>query len=351
MNYWLIFLTGLTTGGVSCAAMQGGLLAGIIANQKNEELEEGVPATTRGVFDRLDWLPVVLFLVTKLISHTLLGFLLGWLGSQLELSLTMRLVFQGAAALFILATAANLLELHPIFRYVVIQPPRWTGKLIKNSTQGRAVFAPAVLGVLTILIPCGVTQSMELLAISTGNPWMGAGIMFFFVLGTSPIFALIGLMTARLSEQFKTTFLRVAAALLVVLGISSLNGILTVLDSPVTLQKLTAPVTYFFSDERFNPTAKSTVQVVNGVQQVTIDVFNQGYEPRFFQVQAGVPVELTLQSNDTYSCAVAFTFNKFNISTFLAPTDRKTFTFTPTEKGRFTYACSMGMYTGTMEVI
>ena len=34
MNLWVAFITGLTTGGVSCAAMQGGLLAGLIANQK-----------------------------------------------------------------------------------------------------------------------------------------------------------------------------------------------------------------------------------------------------------------------------------------------------------------------------
>lgn len=37
MNLLLIFLTGLTTGGLSCLAMQGGLLASVIANQKEEE--------------------------------------------------------------------------------------------------------------------------------------------------------------------------------------------------------------------------------------------------------------------------------------------------------------------------
>ena len=39
MNLWLIFLTGLTTGGLSCLAVQGGFLASIIANQKEKELE------------------------------------------------------------------------------------------------------------------------------------------------------------------------------------------------------------------------------------------------------------------------------------------------------------------------
>ena len=135
MNLWAIFLTGLTTGGLSCLAMQGGLLASIIANQKDEEIEKNAAHTTPSSFDQLDWLPVGLFLVSKLVAHTLLGFLLGWLGSQMELSLTLRLFFQGFAALFMLATAANLLQLHPLFRYIVFQPPKFIQRMVRNSTK------------------------------------------------------------------------------------------------------------------------------------------------------------------------------------------------------------------------
>ena len=39
MNLWIIFLTGLTTGGLACLAVQGGLLTSVIANQKEQELE------------------------------------------------------------------------------------------------------------------------------------------------------------------------------------------------------------------------------------------------------------------------------------------------------------------------
>ena len=106
MNLWAIFLTGLTTGGLSCLAVQGGLLAGIIANQKEDELDTSQEKrevlkekkrqkyldslqrknTLASSFDELDWLPVTLFLGAKLVSHTILGFFLGWLGSQLELT-------------------------------------------------------------------------------------------------------------------------------------------------------------------------------------------------------------------------------------------------------------------------
>lgn len=378
MNLWLILFTGLTTGGLSCLAMQGGLLASVIANQKEDELEEATDEKVQEIrlarkhrhkikylrqltppqqnvlpssFDQLDWLPVTLFLVAKLISHTILGFLLGWLGSQVELNLTMRLTFQGIAAAFMLATAANLLELHPIFRYVVFQPPKFLQRLVRNSTKSQALFTPAVLGFLTIFIPCGVTQAMEVVAITSGSAIVGAATMFVFVLGTSPLFAVVGVATAKLSETFRQRFLKVAAATLVILGLSSINGILVVLDSPLTLGRVAQPITYFFSEERFSGTGSTQAGLVNGAQQVVIDVKNNGYSPRQIQVKAGVPVQLTVRTNDVYSCASSFVLKAFNVQFQLGPTDSKTVAFTPTQAGKYAFTCSMGMYTGVLEVI
>lgn len=354
MNYWVIFLTGLTTGGLTCLAMQGGLLASLVANQKDRELETaGQKASTKpGSFDRLDWLPVVLFLASKLVAHMVVGFGLGLLGSQIQLSLGVRLIFQTLAAFFMLATAGNLLDLHPLFRYVAFQPPKFLMKSIRNTTTSQALFAPALLGVATIFVPCGVTQAMEVLAVASGNPWTGALIMGAFVLGTSPIFALVGIGTAKLSETFRQQFLKVAALLLVGLAVTSLNGVLTVLDSPLTLQKLTRPVTYFFSRDRFTYGAVGNSAVdQTGTQKVRINVNSHGYSPRYIKVKAGVPVDLTVATNNSYSCANYFTLNAFNIDLELGPTDQKTVSFTPDKPGKYTFSCSMGMYTGTLEVI
>lgn len=355
MNLFIIFLTGLTTGGLSCLAMQGGLLASVIANQKNQEYDDIKNKKQRPQnfslrsFDQLDWQPVLMFLVTKLIAHTILGFLLGMLGSVITLSLGIRLAFQAFTAVFMFATAMNLLNVHPIFRYVVFQPPKFIQRMIRNSTKSTALFAPALLGFLTIFIPCGVTQAMEVLAINTGNPIYGALIMFAFVLGTSPLFALLGVATAKLSEGWYQKFTRVAAVSLIVMAIYSLNGVFIVLDSPLTLQKIVSPVTYFFSDERFSNTTEVTT--VDGNQQVTIQVLNNGYAPNRFRVKSGQPVKLILQSKDTYSCALAFVFKEFGINTFLEANDTQSFTFTPTKPGKYQFTCSMGMYTGIMEVI
>ena len=350
MNFWAIFLTGLTTGGLSCLAMQGGLLASVIANQKEDEIEESTKKNlTVASFDQLDWLPVSLFLITKIIAHTFLGFALGWLGSRIELNLTMRLAFQGIAAFFMLATAANLLDLHPIFRYVVFQPPKFIQKMVRNSSKSKALFTPAILGFMTIFIPCGVTQAMEVLAITSGSPVLGALILFFFVLGTSPVFALVGVETEKKKKKYKENFLKIAAVTLVFLGLSSINGILTVIDAPITFGKATQVVQGILpKDAKEN---SSSVGEVNGVQQVVIQVKSNGYVPNRIQVKAGSPVRLTLQTKDTYTCASWFVMKAFNIKMQLGPNDTQTATFTPTQKGSYPFSCAMGMYSGVLEVM
>lgn len=344
MNYWLIFLTGLTSGGVTCAAMQGGLLASTIANQKNAEDLRSADSSAHS-FDLGDWGPVAAFMSTKLVSHFLLGALLGALGSVLTLSLGAQLFFQGAAALFMFATAMNLLDIHPVFRYLAIQPPRWTYKLIKNASAAKRLFAPALLGVITVLIPCGVTQAMEVLAITSGNPTQGALIMGTFVLGTTPAFVLIGLATAKLSELWRVYFLRFAALLLVGMSFYSLNGILVATDSRYSAQRIWTVLN--------TPVGSSTltVPIQDGIQIATINIDNSGYSPRRFAVKAGIPVQLTVGAGEVYTCASAFTFRAFGIDAYVKPNSNQIFNFTPTKKGVYTFSCSMGMYSGTMEVI
>lgn len=366
MNLFVIFLTGLTTGGLSCLAMQGGLLASVIANQKEQELEgdqQEIKDTNRkqrrklarqlaadrqlSNLDQLDWMPVGMFLVSKLVAHTILGFMLGALGSVISLSLGVRLTFQFFTALFMFGTAMNLMNVHPIFRFLAFQPPKFVQRMVRKSSKSQALFAPALLGVMTIFIPCGVTQAMEVLAINTANPWYGAAIMFAFVLGTSPLFAFLGVATAKLSEAWHKSFTTVAAYTLVFMALYSLNGVMVVLNSPVTFGSLTEPIRSVFSTEQVGNSA----MVENGVQKVTINVLNNGYSPNYLRVQKGIPVELTLRSNETYSCALAFIMPDFNINTFLKATDSKVLTFTPAKAGKYRYTCSMGMYTGVLEVI
>ncbi len=342
MNLAVVFLTGLTTGGISCMAVQGGLLAGLLANLKSKQSPTESPRTVL--------VPIAFFLVAKLIAHILLGFLLGWVGSAITLSLTARLIFQALAAAFMFATAANLLQLHPIFRYVVFQPPKFLQRFVRSTSKSEEVFAPAILGVATIFIPCGITQAMEVLAIASGSPVQGALIMGAFTVGTMPIFAALGYVAQTLKSAWQERFAKIAATALVLMAVWSLNGVLVVIDSPVTVQRITRPITWFFSEERFAQPTSSVTQLASS-QRATIIVSNSGYSPNYLSVQVNKPVQLTLESNETYSCALSFVLKEFNVSVDLKPTDSQTISFTPTKKGRYTYTCSMGMYSGTLDVI
>lgn len=351
MNLWLIFLTGLTTGGLSCLAVQGGFLASIIANQKGKELQNPTGETKGSSFDRKDWMPVVLFLVAKLISHTILGFGLGILGSALTLSDSVKLAFQAFTAFFMFATAMNLLNVHPIFRYVVIQPPKFITKRIRGLSKNDSYFAPFFLGLFTVFIPCGVTQAMEVNAIAVGNPIQSAALMFAFVLGTAPLFSIIGVAMAKLSEGLTQKFLKVAAYALIGMAIFSFNGVLEVLDFPVTGNKIAAGWVSFWTPDPIKARQGGSTVEKNGVQNVTIDIQNNGYSPSYIRVKKGLPVQLTLRSNKVYSCALSFNLKAFGIREFLNATDQKTISFTPDKSGKYQYTCSMGMYTGVLEVI
>ncbi len=327
------------------------MIASFVSNQKRDELQtDGSENARAGILYRSDWVPISLFLLSKLVTHIALGFLLGWIGSQFELSLTVRLLFQVLAALFMLATVGNLLQLHPVFRYVIFQPPRFVRKLLKRTTVGESSFTPIILGALTVFIPCGVTQAMEVSAIASGSPVAGALLMGAFVLGTMPLFAIVGVATARLSEVYTQQFLKFAAVLLVVLAVSSLNGVLIVIGSPISLQRVSG----FFSAERFSgsatvPTVKNAAGTT--VQKVNIAATNDGYVPNRITVAAGVPVELTLSTVNNYTCASYFYFKEFGIKMQLGPTDTQSVTFTPTKKGSYQFTCAMGMYTGIMQVL
>jgi sulfite exporter TauE/SafE len=326
---WLSFLTGLTTGGFSCLAVQGGLLASAVTTDG-----------TGNVFSK-KLIQVGTFVSTKLLGYTVLGFLLGYLGSTLTLAPKALGWVQIAAGLFMAATALRLIEAHPIFRYFVIQPPRWAFRLLKNTSRSESFFAPAILGFFTILMPCGVTQATMAIAIASGSPWLGAGIMAAFILGTSPVFFALGATVVELLQ--KKAFSYAAAAIIGVFAVLSINGGIGLTGSPYTLQNYWRAATNSY-------TAGSVAPIVNGVQNVTIQVTSRGYTSAVQTLRANVPVRLTLATRDVLGCSRAFTIPDLGISKVLPATGDEVIEFTPAKTGVLAYSCSMGMYTGQFYV-
>src|SRR3989338_575137 len=130
-NLWIIFTTGLIAGGLTCMAVQGGILATALTRE-----EETDPKGSRAV-------GVAAFLLAKLFSHAVLGALLGWLGSFMALSPRVQEIGIGLVSLFMIGTALSFLDVHPIFRYFVIQPPRMLTRYIRGTAKAGNWYAPA----------------------------------------------------------------------------------------------------------------------------------------------------------------------------------------------------------------
>ncbi|OGK11782.1 hypothetical protein A2954_04990 [Candidatus Roizmanbacteria bacterium RIFCSPLOWO2_01_FULL_37_12] len=338
INFWTIFLTGLLTGGLTCLAVQGGLLAATIAQQQEERLKEKTNKSGNAF-------PILAFLFAKLISYTGLGVVLGWFGSLFQLSLSLQITMQFAVVVFMLGTAMNILKVHPIFRYFVIHPPKFLTRLVRKQSKSKDFFAPMLLGAFTVFIPCGTTQAMMALAIGSGNPVLGALIMFVFVLGTSPLFFTLGFLATRLGDSLHNKFMKLAAYVLIFLAIFNLNGAVALTGSNFTLENVGNDIWCFL-------TSCKSIAAENAVSEAVIE-FNQGYyNPNIITVKANSAVKLNLVNKDGSSCMQSFVIPSLGILRLIQYGASDIVEFTaPKKTGKLTFMCGMGMYRGVINVI
>jgi len=378
----LAFITGVTTGGLSCLAVQAGLLATSVARQaetdvaaqlavkhvvaqrkkrSNRQLTKEQRRRERAALATLAQpekpkrrnaaLPIALFLGAKLVAYTILGIFLGWIGSVLQLSPYSRAALQIGIGVFMLGTAARLFNLHPIFRYFVIEPPRFMTRFIRRYAKNSAstVATPLFLGALTIFIPCGVTQAMMVLAVGTGSPLLGAAIMFAFILGTTPVFFGLAYVATRLGEVLHTRFLQFAGATVLILGLVSIEGGLNLMGSPYSFSNLlnSAAVTLAEASGSSQDVAAAQPDA-NGA--ITIHAYNTSYDPSLIKAPSSKPVTLTVVTSGTTGCTRGFVIPAMGFQRTLPETGQTTINIPASAaNGNLRYTCSMGMYSGYFE--
>lgn len=342
MNLWTIFLTGLVTGGLTCLAVQGGLLAATLAQREEQHLKDQAKKTNHA-------LPILSFLVAKITAYTIFGFFLGTVGSFFQFSLTTKVVLELFVGIFMIGTALNLLGVHPIFRYFVIQPPKFLSRLVRSQTKSGDFFAPALLGAFTIFIPCPTTQAMMALSIGSGNPILGATIMFVFTLGTSPLFFILGFLASRVGEVLHARFMKVAAATIILLAVFNINNAAALAGSNITLETLWQEVNCTIIE--FCSTSQMGIAGIP-VQEATITIADRGYSPKNITLKAGSPVTLHLVNKKGGGCTQAFTIPRLGIQKVVPLGSSDTITFTtPSTPGKLAFMCGMGMYRGEIIII
>jgi hypothetical protein len=242
---------------------------------------------------------------------------------------------------FMVGNALRMFNVHPIFRYFDIEPPKFLTRYIRRTAKGTDTFTPLFLGALTIFIPCGVTQAIMAAALATGSPGTGAAMMFAFTLGTSPVFFVVAYLTTELGARTEKFFMRFVAVAVLILGLVTLNGGLNLIGSPLSFQNL---------NRSLIPAQESASVLASSPDirgQLMLNVENDGYFPRTLHADANIPIKLNLITDQTYSCARDFVIPALGFYELLPDTGSVQVDIPAQPAGtRMFFTCSMGMYTG-----
>lgn len=355
MSLSAVLVTGLAAGGISCAAVQGGLLAGLVTRQRHEQ-HGAAPSPPAAAAARARWrirtgvaddlAPVGGFLAGKLASHTLLGALLGAVGSAVQLSVAARTMVQIAAGLLVIVFGLAQLGA-PGFRNIIIEPPASWSRFVRGRTRSGSALAPAILGLATVLIPCGVTLSVEALALASGSPVQGALIMAVFVTGTSPLFAALGYLARRAATAWRGRLAVATGLMVVALGLYTLNGGLELAGSPLAASNLARAVR---AEPPVDAEAGPAVSTVDGRQLVVVTATTGSYSPADLQVQAGLSTTLIVRAKQARGCVRAFVIPSQGRQWILPEDGDTRIDLGMLEPGRLAYSCGMGMYTGSITI-
>ncbi|GAA4205465.1 sulfite exporter TauE/SafE family protein [Microbispora amethystogenes] len=210
---------------------------------------------------------------------------------------------------------------------------RETGRrgAVRRGTVRRGTARAAGLGLATILMPCGVTVSLEVVAVSAGSAPGGAAVLAGLALGTAPALAALGLLLRGLA----TTRLAVLG------GVAALAAGLFTAGSGLRLGG--------WLPEFGSPAAAAARASVgaDGVQRLTIWATDRGFRPGIAVATAGRPVEIVFRTSGDHGCTRAVAVDGRDV--VLPVTGTRTVRLPARPEGRLRYACGMGMYVGFIE--
>jgi sulfite exporter TauE/SafE/copper chaperone CopZ len=346
MGYGILFFVGLLTS-LHCIAMCGGInltqcVSYKIANGTKADNGTKVDNGTKddngnpGKLSRLK--PSLLYNGGRVVSYTIIGGIVGALGSVISFSGTAKGIVAIIAGAFMVIMGLNMLNIFPWLRKINPRMPKIFGSKIYNN-NGK--YGPFYVGLLNGLMPCGPLQAMQIYALGTGSFLAGALSMFMFSIGTVPLMFGLGAVSSILSGKFTHKMLKFSAVLVIALGVVMANR-------GLALSGLSLPSASVGASSGVQSSNTATVQ--DGIQTVTTKLSSGRYEP--ITVQKGIPVKWTVQArkSDINGCNNEIVIPQFNKSKKLEPGDN-IIEFTPDETGTFVYSCWMGMIRSKITVV
>lgn len=324
-SYIVLFVIGMLTS-IHCVGMCGGIMLSQSVS-KREKMSK---------FQTI--LPAILYNFGRVTAYTLMGGIVGALGSVLSLSLTIKAAMQIFAGIFMIFLGLNMAGFS-LFRKLRMKLP-WSACSVKKKPR-----TPFLVGLLNGLMPCGPLQTMQLYALGTGSAAKGALSMFLFSLGTIPLMLTFGAVSGLLSKGYTKKILKMSGFLVIILGfIMGSRGLaLAGIGVPSFMDgsgKLTGS-TLADSD-------KNKAILKDGIQEITMTVDGSGFTPNQFYFKKGIPVKWIIKGDSINPCNNAIVIPALNIERTLKPGEN-IIEFTPGDKD-INFSCWMGMIKGAFKV-
>ena len=109
--------------------------------------------------------------------------------------------------------------------------PKFLSRHAMGVSKLNHTLTPALVGIATFFLPCGFTQSMQIVALSTGNFMSGAMTMFAFALGTLPVLGLLSFSSFSISKSSKAgIFFKTAGLVVILFAVFNLINALVVIN-------------------------------------------------------------------------------------------------------------------------
>ncbi len=326
-SYAVLFVVGVLTS-IHCVGMCGGImLSQSLSKESNNKLEAIKPA--------------LMYNLGRVISYTILGGIVGAIGSVFSLSITAKAIMQIIAGAFMIIMGFNMAGFST-FRRFSIKLPHSVCKA-KNKSG-----SPLIVGLLNGLMPCGPLQTMQLFALGTGSAAKGALSMFVFSIGTVPLMLTFGALSGLLSKGYTKKILKFSGVLIIVLGLIMGNRGFALAGANVNpLSALSKSSNSILGGGSNANVAKATIK--DGVQIINMTADNKGYTPNAFYVQKGIPVKWVIDGKQINSCNNSVVAQSLNIQKKLK-SGENIIEFTPGDKD-INFSCWMGMIRGVIKVV
>lgn len=326
-GYGVLFVVGLMVS-LHCIAMCGGINLSVCMTYQYK-------GKISGPWTKL--IPGMLYNLGRVVSYTIIGGIVGALGSVVSFSNTGKAIVSFAAGIFMIIMALNMLNIVPWLRKINPHMPRIFAKKIHQQKKNKG---PFVVGLLNGLMPCGPLQAMQLYALGTGSFLAGALSMFVFSLGTVPLMFLFGAFSTVLSSKLTKNMLKISAILVIVLGLGMIGRGLAFTGTTFVMEP---------SSQSVESTSNTNTESSQEVQKITSILESNSYPP--ITVTKGVMVEWTIQAPEgtITGCNRQLIIPEYNITKDLEVGDN-VITFMPEESGTFGYSCWMGMIRSSITV-